>query len=314
MRGYVANTDYDWYSFLAARSPLEEVNFWQPSGGSAAFQVIKPGEPFFFRLKAPNNAIAGFGWFARHERMVRSSLAWAAFGVANGAPTLEVMRKRVEHYVRTKDPKAGSDYPVGCLMIAQPVFFPESQWVDDAVDWQRNIVAGKGYDVDSGEGRRIFEACLARAAALDPSVGYAVEARDGADQRYGRPTHVRPRLGQGIFRVALTSAYEGACAVTGEHSWPVLEAAHIQPFGREGRHDVENGLLLRADVHRLFDAGYVTVSPDYRFVVSRRLKDDWENGRAYYKRHGTEIRLPRNQLDRPSPSLLTWHNENVFLG
>jgi putative restriction endonuclease len=72
---------------------------------------------------------------------------------------------------------------------------------------------------------------------------------------------VRPRLGQGTFRIATIQAYERACAVTGEHSLPALEAAHIRPFAEGGTHDVSNGLLLRADLHRLFDRGYVTVTP-----------------------------------------------------
>ena len=45
---------------------------------------------------------------------------------------------------------------------------------------------------------------------------------------------------------------------------------------------VDNGLLLRLDIHRLFDRGYVTVDRDYRFVVSRRLKEEFDNGRTYY--------------------------------
>lgn len=55
MKGFVANTDFDWFTFLAARQPLEEVNFWQPSGGDA-FRALAPGEPFFFRLKSPRAA------------------------------------------------------------------------------------------------------------------------------------------------------------------------------------------------------------------------------------------------------------------
>ncbi len=53
MRGFVANTDFEWFTFLRARQPLEEVNFWQPSG-SDAFRSPQPGEPFFFRLKRPH--------------------------------------------------------------------------------------------------------------------------------------------------------------------------------------------------------------------------------------------------------------------
>jgi len=47
-------------------------------------------------------------------------------------------------------------------------------------------------------------------------------------------------------------------------------------------HEVSNGLLLRSDIHRLFDAGYVTVTPDYEFKVSGRLREDFNNGETYY--------------------------------
>jgi len=68
--------------------------------------------------------------------------------------------------------------------------------------------------------------------------------------RYGTPKTVQLRLGQGTFRIAVTSAY-GACAVSGEHSLPALEAAHVRPYADGGGHALPNGLLLRADIHRL---------------------------------------------------------------
>ena len=75
--------------------------------------------------------------------------------------------------------------------------------------------------------------------------------------RYGEPILMRPRLGQGSFRVVVTEAYNRKCAMTGESTLLALEAAHIVPYAEEGAHDVRNGLLLRADFHRLFDAGLV---------------------------------------------------------
>ena len=125
---------------------------------------------------------------------------------------------------------------------------------------------------------------------------------------------MRPRLTQGTFRVAVTEAYDRACAVTSEHSLPVLEAAHIRPFAEEGPHDVTNGLLLRSDTHRLFDRGYVTVSPTGHFEVSRRLKEDWENGTIYYERHGSRIATPRDPSWLPDEHNLRWHNDHVYLG
>jgi putative restriction endonuclease len=304
VRGFVGNTDLDWFTFLAARQPLEEVNFWQPS--AHGFNA-PAGTPFFFRLKSPHHAIGGFGIFARYEpATVR--LAWEAFGEKNGASSFEAMARRVARYARET---GGPAHRIGCIMVATPVFFPEHEWVEQPRDWRPNIVSGAGYELADGEGRRIWEACLARATRAQP-VPLVASAHEPAAARYGEAQLVRPRLGQGTFRVAVTGAYAGACAVSREHSLPVLEAAHIRPYGAEGSHEVVNGLLLRADIHRLFDAGYVTVTPERRFVVSQRLAQEWENGKAYYEMHGREIALPRRVADRPDPELLRWHNENVF--
>lgn len=105
----------------------------------------------------------------------------------------------------------------------------------------------------------------------------------------------------------------GKCAVTREHSLPALEAAHIVPYAAGGQHEVPNGLLLRADIHRLFDRGYVTATPDYRFRVSPRLEDEFHNGRIYYQLEGTELWLPKDEADRPTREHLERHNDEVFL-
>lgn len=122
--------------------------------------------------------------------------------------------------------------------------------------------------------------------------------------RFGSPQWVAPRLGQGGFRIAVTEAYRRQCAVTTEHSLPVLEAAHIRPYADDGSHEVTNGLLLRSDIHRLFDRGYVTVTPDYRFRVSSRLRDEYQNGKIYYALDGRQILLPERPEDRPSRDAL----------
>jgi putative restriction endonuclease len=134
------------------------------------------------------------------------------------------------------------------------------------------------------------------------------------ENRYGDPVPVRPRLGQGTFRIAVMQAYRGACAITTEHSLPALEAAHIQPFAEGGRHEVRNGLFLRSDLHRLFDRGYVTVTPDCVFRVGDRLREDYANGHTYYPLNGRRLVLPGALEERPARELLAWHGERVFLG
>lgn len=305
MKGYVANTDADWYAHLRDLGPLDEINFWQPSGGRA-FHAVAPGEPIFFKLKRPHDRIAGFGILARHERLpVR--LAWDCFEQRNGARTFAEMLDRVRRYVRRSGaPAPGPMHEIGCLMISSPRFFGMDEAVAQPSDWAKNIVSGKTYPLELGEGRRIWEQCLARAAA--PSLAAAAEDAP----RYGEGYVVRPRLGQGTFRAAVTMAYGRACAVTGEHSLPAVDAAHVKPYADGGEHSVSNGLALRSDIHRLFDAGYVTVTPDHRFLVSPRLREDFDNGHTYYPHHGKTIVIPQASEDRPRAELLAWHNEHCY--
>ena len=112
----------------------------------------------------------------------------------------------------------------------------------------------------------------------------------------------------------MVDAYGGACAVTNEHSLPVLEAAHIRPWGEGGRHELSNGLPLRRDIHRLFDLGFVTVRPDLRFAVSPALRDAYANGKTYYELGGRTITTPAVPNSQPSRELLEWHGDVVFRG
>lgn len=93
----------------------------------------------------------------------------------------------------------------------------------------------------------------------------------------------------------------------------VLQAAHIRPVSAGGQHRLDNGLLLRSDVHTLFDRGYLTVDPAYRLRVSPRLRDEFGNGEEFYQRAGQPIGVPEARLDRPSQEGLEWHLSEVFL-
>jgi putative restriction endonuclease len=76
---------------------------------------------------------------------------------------------------------------------------------------------------------------------------------------------------------------------------------------------IQNGLSLRADIHRLYDAGYVTVTPDYRFEVSARLRHDFDNGQVYYEMEGRPLAVVPSELTkRPSRVALEWHASSVF--
>ena len=115
-RSFVANTDYEWYGFLAARPDLDEVNSWQP-GGEREFKILRRRQPILFRLKRPHNAIAGGGFFV-HSSLLPVSLAWAAFSVKNGAESEGAMRDREEKYRRRFDKHTNprDDYRIGCTL------------------------------------------------------------------------------------------------------------------------------------------------------------------------------------------------------
>ena len=89
-------------------------------------------------------------------------------------------------------------------------------------------------------------------------------------------------------------------------------AGIIRPYSADGPHEPRNGLLLRSDLHALFDRGYVTVTPEHRFEVSRRIREEFENGHDYYALHGRSIRLPPRSIERPRRESLLHHATSVF--
>lgn len=137
---------------------------------------------------------------------------------------------------------------------------------------------------------------------------------DDADQHPFDPTGVKDtrestrraiflRRGQRQFRQALIEAYEGHCVVTGCSVRHVLEAAHIHPYQGRETNRADNGLLLRSDLHTLFDSGLVAVCPDSTTVlVATEL-----NGTEYERWRGRRIRSPRRGGQRPSPEALRAH-------
>jgi putative restriction endonuclease len=308
MRLFVAITDSDWFDYLSELRP-DEVNFWKPSGAKS-FHSLYPGEPLLFKLHSPHNFIVGGGFFS-HYTVLPTNFAWGAFGEKNGAATETEMRRLIENRRKRMgiqtDPTA--DYNIGCTLLQSPFFFPREEWILVS-DWPPQVVQGKGYTTDEEAGRRIWtEVQLRLQARALPTMEPELVA-DGL--RFGQPQTVLPRLGQGAFRVIVTDVYQRQCALTNSHVLHVLDAAHIRPFAEGGSHSPSNGLLLRQDVHTLFDRGYLTVSPDYRVEVSRRLKDEFDNGKEYYALQGKTILLPGNPAFRPSSEQLVWHNDHVY--
>ncbi|WP_428661783.1 HNH endonuclease [Reyranella sp.] len=267
----IAVTNGDWFNMLRQQPNRAEVNFWAPP--AANFRVLQPGEIFLFKLHAPRNVIVGGGIFA-YTNALPCSLAWEAFREANGARSAQEMRARIALYRRV-DPGHRSDFEIGCRILTQPFFFAEADWILAPASWASNIVAFKTYSTGDADGLALWDAVNERMNRP----GLPGMAEEPA--RLGEPQLIRPRLGQGAFRVLVTDIYNRRCAIMQERTLPALEAAHIRPYGDGGENEARNGLLLRRDIHSLFDAGYVPVTPDLRFEVSRRIKEELDNGRHY---------------------------------
>jgi putative restriction endonuclease len=297
---FVGITDRDWYELLHQLPELDEVNFWAPGGTS--FKALSPGELFLFKLHAPDHYIVGGGIFA-YPNSLPCSLAWETFGQANGAQTGAEMRARIAR-LRRVDPASREDFVIGCRILTQPFFLERADWIP-VPSWARQIVQGKTFSTEAPDGIALWEQVAARlqSSQVIPEM-----------ERFGTPVLVRPRLGQGAFRLLVTDTYHRRCAVTQERTLPALDAAHVRPYAEGGVHDVTNGLLLRRDLHSLFDRGYVTVTPELRFEVSRRIKEEFENGRDYYALHGRSVQRPDDVSRQPDRQALTWHNENRYLG
>jgi len=308
MRAYVGVTDNDWFQFLNERRHLDEINFWQPSG-NRLFGTLQVGEPFLFKLHSPFNFIVGGGFFA-HASILPVSLAWDSFAEKNGVASLSEMRSRIEHYRRILS-SSQEDYTIGCILLQSPFYFDRPDWIPAPSDFHLNTVQGKGYDLTAGVGRELWERISLILASGTKELIYAAEPSPATT--YGNPVLVKQRLGQGTFRVWITDAYQRRCAVTDEKALPVLDAAHIKPVSNGGMHRLDNGLLLRSDVHTLFDRGYVTVTPNYRFRVSDRLRRDFNNGENYFRLNEKVISLPAEEGSRPSREFLEWHSDTVFL-
>jgi putative restriction endonuclease len=224
--GYVAVTDPGWWQQLVRDPGPKDANFWRPSPRAYRLPI---GTPFLFKLKAPHHAIAGFGYFAGFS-VLPDWLAWDTFGTGNGVPSLEALRSslsRIQDGARIAADPGGR---IGCCLVAESVFFSRDAWVAAPRDWSPRTQSGMRIDLSHGDGLRIWGECLER---MTPPASTGVAEDTAHGQRYGEPVLHTPRLGQGIFRVRVLDAYGRACSVTSEHSLPVLDAAHIRPYGRD---------------------------------------------------------------------------------
>ena len=161
-----------------------------------------------------------------------------------------------------------------------------------------------GVKTDNG---RAADAAKARAHAVNLVVSdedFDVNAAD-IDLRERTIKHVACRRGQQTFRATLLEAYAGRCCITGCDLTDVLEAAHISPYRGPQSNHPQNGLLLRADIHTLFDLGLLAVDDDYRLLLSDKVGDST----TYWDFASRRLELPPADMLKPDRAALRQHRE-----
>jgi hypothetical protein len=151
------------------------------------------------------------------------------------------------------------------------------------------------------------EAALDQAGTEADAAG-AFDVTNIADARRKTYVSIVQRRGQRTFRKLLLSAYHSRCAVTGCAVEAILEAAHIYPYQGDATNLASNGLLLRADIHTLFDLKLLSFDPESLTIfVSPEL-----HGTEYGQYHATKLRPPSASMQQPSVAALRWHRDSCM--
>lgn len=173
------------------------------------------------------------------------------------------------------------------------------------VGWNAGYFTIEGTSND-GELHEKADASRARASqGVLPFVDADFDAENDSDLREKQITTVAVRRGQANFRARLLDAYEGRCCVTGCDLVDALEAAHISPYRGPQSNHLQNGLLLRADIHTLFDLGLLAFDDHKKVLLSLTA----QSSQAYAGLLGKCLSVPRDQRLAPSDDALKKHRE-----
>jgi len=166
-----------------------------------------------------------------------------------------------------------------------------------------------------GAGSELLEANVQSVRALRPGESTTIAALLNASQafepspllrgRLRRLAEVTARQGQADFRRRLLDAYGGKCAISGYDVAAALQAAHVMPYDGPASNSTNNGLLLRADLHNLFDTGLIWVDDGRTVQVADSAKP------TYLAFHGSTLREPKHADDLPHLEALRQHRIEV---
>jgi hypothetical protein len=153
---------------------------------------------------------------------------------------------------------------------------------------EKNIVGGRHFEEEILE----IEKELEESPEFDP--------QNQTDARKKMLRQIVVRQGQRKFRLKLIAAYDAKCAITHCGVLPILEAAHITPYLGNTTNLAANGILLRSDIHTLWDLGLIAIHPTSKYVfVDASITDD-----TYRALHRTTPSEPSDIANKPSTAAL----------
>lgn len=268
------------------------INFWTPTGWEP--KKINPGDMFYLFLKSPYRKVGGYARYVYSFQLTVRD-AWNKFGQANGASDINMM---LEQLSSIRGSRIDENTIIGCIMLQDPVFLPDNEFFDSMEIGVEIKQAMQKFKYIKGA------EIIRQEYTIDKIDDYILN--EEATVEYTLSAHKR-RIGQSTFREKLLELYR-KCAVTREDYPLVLEAAHIDPYIGESSNYPQNGLILRSDVHKLFDANLLAIDTNYHVKLSNILA-----GTSYERFENEPIVLPENKNFYPSEDALKRRIEKLFV-
>lgn len=272
----LAVTNRTWFEYQRSHSFTGEVNFWTPSRNCP--HRISPGEQFVFKLAGDGDLIGGYGTFVEYKYQSLDD-TWKEFGPKNGADT------KAEFFNTLKSIGSNNGIDCGCVVLKDIILFEEP------VNRVKAGITAKPAQLYAYEhGSFPFDNSWVSKDSFSL-------VKNATKKKIIQ--NVTERKGQSAFHAAVSKAYNNQCCITGESTPELLQAAHIQDYINQDSHHIQNGLLLRIDIHKLFDSGLLYIDQHYHVHVSPLVTTS-----EYKRLENKQITLPNNPSDYPSLTAL----------
>ncbi len=289
----IATTDKSWVDTLKEFDLNSYVNFWTPTPWN--IKSLKNGDRFYFMLKAPIRLIGGFGEFVEYKNMNVED-AWVEYGYRNGRKTKESFISSIQTYINKNSKKFGGTdidpdkYLIGCIILKNCQFWDSDEFINLSsygISFPNQVVTWKSFSTNDPIHQK-------------PKIPFQLVG----GKRIVCPIISNSREGQSKFKSELLKAYNNKCCISENDIPELLEAAHIQEYKNIESNHVQNGLLMRVDIHRLYDNKLIAVDDEYIIHVSNLILD-----KEYRSFHGRKISLPKDPDNYPCKDALRLYRE-----